>query len=166
MNCSDVIELAPLHFSGELDAHHAGAFAAHLECCPSCAQRIRQQAELDTHLRDAIFAESLDADAAALNQAVRARIAAEFPASAHHGVAHHRHTSWILAAAAALLLLVSGFAYRSVVTSRATRVYADAAADHQDEVVLHAHRTWLSEPSAIAALAQSRGVPEELPPSC
>jgi anti-sigma factor RsiW len=163
VNCSDVIELAPLHFSGELDAHHAGAFAAHLECCPACALRIRQQAELDARLRDAVFAETLDADTAALEHAVHARIVAEFPAAARHGAAHNRHTSWILAAAAALLLLVSGFAYRSVVTSRAARVYADAATDHQDEVVLHAHRTWLSQPSAIAALAQSRGVPKELP---
>ncbi len=66
MNCSDVIELAPLHFSGELDAHHAGAFAAHLECCPACSLRIRQQAELDVRLREAVLAETLDADAAAL----------------------------------------------------------------------------------------------------
>ncbi|HXN65938.1 MAG TPA: zf-HC2 domain-containing protein [Candidatus Acidoferrales bacterium] len=162
MNCSDIAELAPLQFSGELDPSHAAAFAAHLEGCPACALRIRQQAELDVRLREAVLAETLDADAAALEHAVHARIVAELPAAARHG-ARDLRTRWILAAAAALLLLAGGFAYRSVVSSRAARVYADAAADHQDEVVLHAHRAWLSEPSAIAALAQSRGVPEGLP---
>jgi anti-sigma factor RsiW len=155
LHCSDIAELAALHFSGELDPPHATAFAAHLDACPSCARQIRQQADVDARLREAIAGEEIDATA--LGRSVRERIAA----GASPAALRPTRARWILAAAAALLLVITAAGYRSVIAARAARVYTDAAEDHQDEVVARQSRTWLLGPTEIAALARNHGVPAE-----
>jgi len=115
LNCSDIAELAALHFSGELDPPHATAFAAHLEACPSCARQIRQQADLDARLYEALVREEIDATA--LGRSVRERIARE-PRGLRYGRLA-RGGFW--QPAAALLLVITAAGYRSVIAARAGR---------------------------------------------
>jgi hypothetical protein len=59
-----------------------------------------------------------------------------------------------------LVALAAGIGYRAVNETRVSRVYADAADDHQDEVVTQQPRRWLTDRAAIEALAAKQNVPE------
>ena len=164
MNCSDISELSPLYVSGELDAKRAAEFDAHLKTCSPCFRELETQARLETRLREMLLAE--DVDVARVNRRVREMLANE---SLEAGVRRFAPPGgrWAAAAmgiAAAFLLVVGGYL---LIPGRVSAVYADAAEDHQMEVVDHGPRRWLSDPAQIAALAQKQGinvaVPGELP---
>jgi len=156
MNCSEFIELAPLYFSGELDARHASDLSQHLKECRSCAQVFDEQSRLDARLREAVLADQ--PDTSTVDARVRAQIFA--PAAAQSAVQQTAHFHWRLATAAGvLLLLAAGIGYRVLIDSHVPRVFADAADDHQDEVVTQQPRRWLSDRAAIEALAAKQNVP-------
>jgi anti-sigma factor RsiW len=165
MKCTDIAELAPLYISCELDAERTAQFDAHLKSCPACMQELEHQARLDTRLREIIFSEGVDTSRVDRN--VRALIATGADAPARTSAQPRvRQTSrrWVVAAmgiAAMLLLLAVG--YRLFVGAHVGRVYADAATDHQREVVEQQPRKWVVDPAQIAALAERQGVPGATP---
>lgn len=162
MNCSDISELAPLYVSGELDRVRAADFDEHLKTCSDCFRDLETQARLDARLREILLAEEVDV--ARVNRRVREMLATESLAEAvKHAEAPRASRRWVTAAmgiAAALLLAVAGYLLFPV---RASQVYADAAEDHQTEVVDQSPRPWTSDPVRIAALAQRLGVQITVP---
>lgn len=156
MNCAEFTELAPLYFSGELDARHAAELSQHLKACRVCAQEFEEQERLDARLRNAVLADSVNSSG--IEARVRAQISA--PNSGNPSYRQPLRTRWRLATAAAiLLLLAAGIGYRALLNLRVPQVYADAAEDHQDEVVTQQPRHWLSDRAAIEALAAKQNVP-------
>jgi anti-sigma factor RsiW len=163
MNCSDIHELAPLYVCGELDAAHAAEFDVHLKQCPSCLDEMEAQSRLDALLRQALLAE--DVDVAELHRRVRERMARETIEPSVVSV-RPRGRGWLKAAvgvAAAFVLTVAG--YLSF-PGRFQGVYADAAQDHQMEVVDRSPRHWTTDSTELAALERRLGislnVPQEL----
>jgi hypothetical protein len=165
MDCQKVAELAPLYLSAELDRERAAAFDAHLRTCPSCMQELEAQARLDARMREAIEAEQVDSTS--IEGWIRARIAPEprsnvTPISARQSPPERR--SWIVAAAGvAAVLLLAVLGYRGLISAHVAPVYADAAKDHQSEVVNQVPRQWLSDRAAISALAEGQGIAASAP---
>jgi anti-sigma factor RsiW len=151
MNCSDINELAPLYATGELDNARAAGFAEHLKACAACEREIEQQRRMDARLRQAVLADEFDT--AQMESRIRERISASAPV-------RRPAYAWQLAAAAVLLLAVAaGIGYRVLLSSRVPQVYADAADDHQQEIVAKQPRHWLSDRAAIESLAAKHQVP-------
>ena len=153
MNCSEVTSLSPLYLSGELDPSRSAAVAKHVATCPSCALQLQMHADLDNLLRQAILSEHITT--AALDRRVRQHISAE---AEPHPARSVPRIALIAVAAAVLLLLVGGLGYRTLFGNRTPTVYADAAADHHDEIIEQQPRRWLSDSAEIASLAQRHGV--------
>ena len=103
--------------------------------------------QIDERLR-AAYTEEMP-DASAVQAAVRRRIAAERV---------RRYT--ILAAAAAILLAVAGYA--SFPYTRGASVFADLATDHRREVIERQPRHWRTEAAEIRTLFARYGVTEEM----
>lgn len=153
MNCTEVNSLSPLYLSGELDPSRSAAVAKHVATCPSCALQLQMNADLDDLLRRAILSQNLET--AALDQRVRQRIAVDPEIRASRTVP----SRYLVAVAATLLLLlVGGLGYRALFRNRVPVVYADAAADHHDEVIDQQPRHWLFDRAAIASLAKKQGL--------
>jgi anti-sigma factor RsiW len=160
MNCSDITEIAPLYISAELDSLRAAEFDAHLKTCPACMSELEIQARLDDRFREALLTEKTDVSR--VNRRIRELIAAESSGRAVP-ISRPRPRRWMAAAvgvAAAFLLLAAGYL---LVPGHVARVYADAAKDHQLEVVEQQPRPWITDPAAIAALAQEQGIPGSVP---
>ncbi len=144
MNCAEVLEILPLYLSGELDADRVAVVRAHFGSCPACARELLQQTELDAHVRQGILAEELDTRS--LDGRIRQQIAGGRPGR-----------RWIgIAAAVAVALFLTALVYRFA--AGAGSVYAAAARDHRSEVILHQHRTWLTDRSSLESLAAREGV--------
>jgi anti-sigma factor RsiW len=159
MDCTQIAELAPLYLSGELDRERAGAVDAHLKSCPACMQDLESQAGLDARIREAMAAERVDSTG--VERWIRAHIAAE-PRGKVASAPSRR--AWMTAAmgiAALLLLIAAG--YRGLLSQHVARVYADAAQDHQLEVIQQEPRPWLSDRSAISALTEKQGIAGSVP---
>lgn len=163
MNCSDIHELAPLYVCGELDAAHAAEFDVHLKQCSSCLHEIESQSRLDARLRQALLAE--DVDVVRVNRRIREWMAGETVQPPVISV-EPRGSRWLKAAvgiAAAFLLAAGGYL---TFPGRFAKVYADAAQDHQMEVVDHGPRHWTTDRAELGALEQRLGislnVPQEL----
>ncbi len=139
MNCTEVMELAPLYLGDTLDPRRAAEVAAHLDACSSCARLM----ETDSRLRGAMLAEPVDA--ANLDERVRRRISASV-----------RFRRLTIGAGIAAALMLAVFVYRNL--AGADPVYAAAALDHRREVVEHARRVWVSDSGGIAALAAREGI--------
>jgi len=160
MTCSEIAGLAPLYRSGELDRVRTAAFDAHIEDCPQCASEMRDEKRLDDLLRAGVLADTISA--APLDRRVREQIDAELADPARVGPPRAapsvpQRPRWRVAAigaVAALLLFAVGYRHLSQTHS----VYADAATDHRHEVVDAHWRPWLTDTTAIAALAERSGV--------
>jgi hypothetical protein len=165
MDCSQVEELGPLYLSGELDRERASAVDAHLRSCPSCMSEIESQVRLDARMREVIAGEAVDATA--VERWIRSRISTESTskiASISPIPARPTGRRWVGAAlGAAAVLLLAAVGYVGLSSPHATRVYADAAKDHQREVVEDEPRRWLSDRAAISALAQGQGIAASAP---
>ena len=145
MNCAEVLNLAPLYLTGELEPGRADEVAAHIKGCASCAWELGQQKALDAVLRETVLAEELDSARVEGN----VRLVIGGPA----GRASARRWLFALAGLAAVLLL-------AVFLMRARPVYAAAAKDHRLEIVELQPRKWSTDRASIAALAQRQGVSE------
>jgi anti-sigma factor RsiW len=143
MNCHDIVELAPLYLSGELDASRSDAFAAHLRECPACALEVEQEIEQDARLREEVLAG--DVGSGGLHDRVRQRISADRRRKAARRV--------LAAAGVAAMLLIALIVLRFRPMHAPARVCADAARDHRFEIVLDHPRTWIRDPSGIQGLA-------------
>jgi len=172
MNCREINELLPLHSCGELDPARAVDFAAHLCECPKCGDLVRRQEYYDARLREIVFSddESTGGDAAAdrVNQKVRLEIASSrvtsfpsisSPASSSFTSSGARRLAAAVMGIAALLVFAM-LGYHGLFSTHVARVYADAAQDHQLEVVEQQPRPWLTDPEKIALLGTRVGVPE------
>ncbi|HXO44189.1 MAG TPA: zf-HC2 domain-containing protein [Candidatus Cybelea sp.] len=161
MNCADITEIAPLYISAELDARRASEFDAHLQTCPACRSELESQARLDERFREALLADEVDVSR--VNRRIRELIAAESsrPAASVSRPRPARLAAAAAGVAAAFLLLIAGYL---LVPGHVARVYADAARDHQLEVVLRQARPWIVDPAAIAALAVQQGIADPVPP--
>jgi anti-sigma factor RsiW len=163
MNCREINELLPLHSCGELDPARAAEFAAHLTECPSCADVVRRQEYYDARLRAIVLSDDASGAAAAtaerVNQKVRLQIASSrvmpFPST----FAVPRRLA-VAAMGIAALLVFAMLGYHGLFSPQVGRVYADAAQDHQLEVVEQQPRRWLTDPQQIALLGSRVGVPE------
>jgi anti-sigma factor RsiW len=170
MNCNDIHELAPLYVCGELDAARAAEFDAHLKTCSNCMQEIEEQSQLDARLRRTLLAEDLDVSR--VNRRVRELMAAEpievaTSPSASPALKVIPKSSprrrWVSAAvgiAAAFVLAAAGYL---MLPGKFSRVYADAAEDHQGEVIDHSPRRWFTDPAQIAAVEKYFGFSIEVP---
>jgi hypothetical protein len=164
MHCSDISELAPLYIAGELDCDRAAEFDAHLKTCPPCMRELETQARIDARLREALLAEEVDVSR--VNRRVRELIAAD-SAGALAGQlrpnAKRKPIRWVVSAmgiAAALVLVAAGYLFWPL---QVARVYADAATDHQWEVVDRQPRPWETDPMKIASLAAQQAISEPVP---
>jgi anti-sigma factor RsiW len=153
VNCRDVAEALPLYFCGEIDAAAKTLLEEHLAGCAACTLRVRQQEELDAHLRDEVLGERVDV--AALNLRIRERIAGR-------EVSRQRRLL-LMAAGIATLALSVGAAYRNLRPVAPTVICVDAADDHHEEVVDRKPRRWLSSQQEIEALTARNGLPSFIP---
>lgn len=162
MDCSEVEKLAPLYLSGELDRERAGAIDAHLRFCACCMGEIESQAKLDARMREIIAGEHVDATA--VERWIRARISNEPLNKIASIPARPAGRRWVGAAMGiAAVLLLAAIGYVGLSSPHVARVYADAAKDHQREVVEEEPRRWLSDRASIAALAQGQGIAASAP---
>jgi anti-sigma factor RsiW len=136
MNCKDIEELAPLYLSGEMEEDRKVLFHTHLAECRSCAVKMEQHRAMDARLRKALCAGL--PDAGALERSVSRQIVRE------------RSRRWMLAMAAAALLIAAVLGYRML---RPEKLYRDAALDHRQEVVEHQPRHWRTDLVEIEKLA-------------
>jgi anti-sigma factor RsiW len=160
MNCADIGELAPLYVAGDLDTRRAAEFDAHLKTCSSCIVELETQARLDARLREVLLSEEVDA--ARVNRRIREMLAEQSLEAAVKSVGGPRGR-WMTAAmglAAAFMLFVAGYL---LIPSHVSEVYADAAEDHQSEVIDRSPRPWLSDPAQIEALAENQGIGAAIP---
>ncbi|HEX5228190.1 MAG TPA: hypothetical protein VFW44_10795 [Bryobacteraceae bacterium] len=105
--------------------------------------------ELDERLRESVLADEVDTSR--LAAAVRAQIA---PRRVHV-------RGWAVAAAGIIAMVVAGtWSYRMFQHEQATPAVCSAAVlDHQREIVQGEPREWLTDLTAIQALAQKQNVP-------
>ncbi len=160
MNCAEIAELAPLYVAGELDTKRAAEFDAHLKTCSSCFRELETQARLDARLREVLLAE--DVDVRRVNRRIREMLATESLEAVIKSVesCRNRWTTAAMGIAAAFLLAAAGLL---LIPGRVAQVYADAAEDHQSEVVDHAPRPWSSDPAKIESLARAEGISTAIP---
>ena len=144
MTCKEILEIAPLYLSGELEVSELAAIHGHLAGCRSCAQEINRQAALDTQIREEMSGDM--PDPTAVVRSVWGRIRVERARKWAIGVA---------AAAGVVLAVVMG--YRAM---RPSPVYADVALDHHQEVVEHKPRKWRTDAAEIEKLAARYDLPD------
>lgn len=162
MKCSEVEYMAPLYWSGELDAQATAELDRHLESCSNCAHTM----ELDRHGDEVLqqAAASVEVDVAPVLARVRAQIAAESPAARRRWRGTLRWVPLVAASAAAIFLFSffvlphgNNSSTPPVQARSATppvNILADAADDHHDEVVDHLQREWLYSAAEIRKLVQ------------
>jgi hypothetical protein len=104
--------------------------------------------ELDRRLRESILSERVDTSRVAA--AVRGQIAPRV----------RTVPGWAVAAAAVIVtILATTFSYQKFRQEQIPSVCSAAIEDHQREIVRGEPRQWLTDLSAIQALAQKEGVP-------
>jgi anti-sigma factor RsiW len=141
VNCDQVQVLAPLWLTGELDGARRAAFAEHLAGCGGCTHFLEEQISLDARIQNELGKE--DPNPERTQRVVLRKIAWQ------------RRRPWVAAAGIAALFSI-GFEWRK--RDQPDRLFADAARDHQLEVVEHQPRRWRSESAAIALVTARFGL--------
>ncbi len=155
MNCRNIRELLPLYLTGEIDPSSATNFSAHLRGCPPCAQQVEREIYFDIRLRDIVLSDTNETEARPRLRVVGAPGPGLRESSA--AFARQRLIVTVLGAATAVLLLNLG--NHGALGPLPALAYADAAHDHQVEVVDRQPRRWLADGDRIAALAAREGIP-------
>lgn len=150
MNCSDILELAPLWFTRELDRNRAHEFSQHLAVCGACRQELAEQAAFDELLRTAAQRDAVDSTAVV--QHVRGAMQAQ-PRAAQI------RKRWILAAAGIAALLIFGIAGYQSAFSLPNPAWASAAFDHRLEIVQRQPREWFSDAAVLRKIAAQQKLP-------
>ena len=156
MKCAEVEYLAPLYWSGELEAQAMAEVEQHLKECQACAREMATQEQCDEMLQETMLSEPVHDEE--LRQRVRAEIA-----QAPRWAAGHL---WLAVGTAVVtLLLFAGirFVYvpsasDSVISAGqvSASIWADAADDHNEEVVKRAQRKWLYGTAEINAMVAEK----------
>ena len=156
MKCAEVEYLAPLYWSGELEAQAMAEVEQHLKECAACAQEMALQKQSDEMLHDTLLSEPVHDDE------LRGRVRAEIQQTPRWLPSR----LWLAlgtAAAAALLLVGIRFIYVPAASDSASTtgqvsasIWADAADDHNEEVVKRAQRKWLYGTAEINAMVAEK----------
>jgi len=163
MNCKELDQNSTFYFSHELDVQQSADFLAHLESCPSCAAKVRQQQELDHLLRSTVLSQEMD------TRALEFRIRRELRSTPQRHIVFPRRLA--LVAAGLVLLATLGLLSSNWLrtTRQASAICADAIVDHRVEVTENAPRKWTADLGIIAAVSQkvigTQINPEQFTPS-
>jgi len=149
MNCSKILELAPLYLSGELDTDRAAELRAHFDSCGQCRREIESQIELDERLRQELLADATD------SSAVEARVRQVCSHQSRFVFAAGRAA--VAIAASVLLAIAAAAAIRFWPRPQPVAICADAARDHRREIVRQEPRRWASDVAGIDTLAGRAG---------
>ncbi|HTA46595.1 MAG TPA: zf-HC2 domain-containing protein [Bryobacteraceae bacterium] len=144
MNCTEVLELAPLYLSGELELARGEQFCEHLRVCPSCAHKMEEQKTFDSLFRESVLADSVD------STSLERRV--------WHAIAGESRRRWLALAGVAATLFLGALAIRTAMVPQTTPIFAAAARDHHIEIVDGQARKWLTDRNQIGALAGGQGV--------
>src|SRR5436305_505553 len=160
MNCSYYEQVTDAYLSGEIEDPQ---WRAHLKECPQCSAKLSQEADFDLILRHAVNEERVQTRQ--LEAHVRAAIR---NSSAWHRPAFVMLRYAVAASIVFAVLTLGSFGYaRGRMDSTAT--CADAADDHQQEIVGKAPRKWRSDLKEVQALSQKvtgdAAVPEHIAPA-
>ena len=155
MKCTDILRLAPPYITGELEPELYADFDAHLKTCRACMEEVHARSRLDARLRDAVLAQ--ETNVTEVDRRVRELIAAgEEACPVSKTRSSLSRTAILVGVAAALVLLAAS--YSILVSAPVSRVYAEAAKDHQIEIVEQQPRPWLTDPAQIGSLAEQQGI--------
>jgi len=160
MNCQDVASLTTRYLSGELDRVRASDFDTHLKDCPGCFYELARYARAEAASHESALGEVTGVPS--VDWGSRDHFAEELASVNRRDGRQHKpmpRLRVIAVMGAAAVLLVVALGYRVLMGPGVTRVYANAARDHQQEVVGQHSRKWLSDPRDIVALAERRGIP-------
>ena len=142
MTCDEIRERATLYRSGELAGAERVRFAAHLAACAACELELEAQAQVDARICGALCGELPDT--------------AHIQARVRRQIARRRWMPAGVIAAALLVAAAGAYALLSPVPPPAW--YADAAADHREEVTEAQPRRWRTDPAEIEAVAAQGGL--------
>ena len=146
MNCSDSRYLRPLYLSGELDNGSTAQMERHLAECLRCRREVEEEQALDKALKHALLREPVHA------AALRSRVRHLMHPERGDRLFLMRHPMQAALAIAAMLLM----AITLVVAHRDNLRYEEASADHVNEVVRAAPKSWQTEDGSIAQLVAQR----------
>jgi len=160
MNCQDVAGLTPRYLSGELDRVRASDFDTHLKECPLCFYELARQARAEAALHESALGEVTGCPT--FDWSDRGRFAEELSLAEQPAAPAQRRCmprAWVIAVmGAAAVLLLAALGYRLLMGPAVAKVYANAARDHQQELVKQHSRKWVTDPAKIAAMAERRGI--------
>ncbi len=142
MNCRELRNRAPLYISGEMQPPESREFAAHIAQCPACEADIEHQMALDARVRAALAQDA--PDTTRVERTVRSRIAQS-----------SLRRRWVVAGSiAAIVTLGIGLS----IIAAPPAIYADAARDHQVEVIEGQPRHWRLDREGIEILTARLGL--------
>jgi len=156
MKCTEVEYLAPLYWSGELEAQAMAEVEQHLKECPACAREMATQEQCDEMLQETLLSEPVH------DEELRRQVRAEIQQAPRWSPSR----VWLaVGTAAATVLLFVGI--RSVYLAGTSdsvstagqvsaSIWVDAADDHNEEVVKRAQRKWLYGTAEISALVAEK----------
>lgn len=161
MNCPNYEQVTDAYLSGEIENPE---WQNHLECCPSCTAKLESESDFDLIVKHAINEERLQTRQ--LEAHVRAAMRKSNPfwrvpvwQTVRYGVA-------AVVVFGTLALATFGYAKDRM---DLTATCADAADDHQQEIVDKAPLQWRSNPGDVEALSQrfvgDPSVPERVTPA-
>src|SRR6185312_7132058 len=161
MICSQSERVTEAYLSGDIDQP---AWRKHLDICPECAAKLKNESDFDHLIRHAVTSERLQTRQlevhvrAAMRESVTP-IRRPILASWQYGIA---------AAVALFVVIIATVGYAKGRIER-TAICIDAADDHQEEVVAKAPRRWRTENGDVQALAQrvvgDPSVPDRIVPA-
>jgi anti-sigma factor RsiW len=161
MICSQTERVTEAYLSGDIDQP---AWRKHLDACPECCAKLKNESDFDHLIRHAVTSERLQTRQ--LEVHVRAAMRESVMPIRPPSLASWRYG---IAAAVALFFVVIATVGYAIGRIERTAVCIDAADDHQEEVVAKSPRKWRTESGDVQALAQrivgDPSVPERIVPA-
>lgn len=166
MNCPNYELVTDAYLSGEIENPE---WQSHLECCPNCTARLESESDFDLIIKHAVNEERLQTR----------QLEAHVRAAIHHSNPFWRIPIWrvplwqtVRYGAAAVVvfgtLALATFGYAKG-RMDLTATCADAADDHQQEIVEKAPLQWRSNPGDVEALSKrfvgDPSVPQRVTPA-
>ena len=142
MNCDQLQVITPLYLAGELQDQELSDFQSHIEECRVCADRVREDVQLDAALRSALADETPDASAVVAQVRKQMNVSQRIPRFGWAKIG--------LAFAASFVLAIASSTWMSAYRHEKAVALA-AADDHFSDLVLLRHSDWLVKPTDVAA---------------